>query len=214
VDVVFVGEGEPIISRHVFSSDNNVGEYIFSFKFDNDGEEYSITKKITVLPNTRPAINKAIEVPFSFVGNNSLTFSADAVKLIEEINNLWLTNQYYHVICCSARAVVEISLEYIESVDSTVFASSKKLNDRIRELAVYLLANNNKVNDICTKMRLKYTHVQNQLLQLQNNADDIASALHLGAHRSAAVLDKENLYNKMHVYVCLIVQLAEGFKLL
>lgn len=213
LSITSVDNKEPIINGRVFSSDNEVGNYILSFKFDNDGEEFSINQTLVVLPNVSPAVNNAIEMPFSFVGNSTITFSADVAKLIEEINRLWTTNQYRYVISCSARAVAELCLEYIECRDSTIFSDPKNLNRRIEELVDFLMINQTKLKDICNKMRLKYTNIRNQLVQLKSNANNVASALHLGAHKSASVLDSENLYSKIHVYVCLIVQIAEGFKL-
>lgn len=213
VSVEPVGELIPIIKGRIFSSENDVGKYVLSFKFDNDGEEYSINKTVNVLPNTRPANNRANDVPFSFYGNSSITFSSDVGKIIDEINDLWITNKYKYVICCSARSVLEMCLEYIENLDCTIFTNALDLKIRIEELASYLLSNKTKLSSIVSAMHLKYKNFYNQILQIKDNAENIASALHLGAHRSASVLDGENLFSKIRAYICPIVQISEGFKL-
>ena len=211
-----VGFKDAIIGNgYVFSSQNDVGEYQLSFRFDNDGEEYALTETINVVSGLRPAVNNAKDLPFSFEGNNSITFSSDVAKIVEEINELWNSGKYPYVICCAARSIAELCLTKIDNIDSNILMNKTDLKTRLEEFADYLLdESNHKLRYVCNQTLLKFHNTKNLVQQLKDNAGNIASVLHLGAHRSATGADIENLYNKMHIHLTLLIQCVEGLYLI
>lgn len=216
ISVSSVGSKEAIIGdKNIFSSQNDIGTYQLSFKFDNDGEEYALIRDIIVFSGLKPALNDSKDLPFSFEGNRSITFSSDVSKLIEEINELWETGKYKHVICCAARSVAELSILRIDSLNPNILNNEKDLKKQLERIADYFLdESNHQLSAVCNKMHIKHDHTKNLFQQLKDNAQNVAAALHLGAHRSASALDSENLYDKMHIYLTLLVQCSEGLYLL
>lgn len=199
-----------IDSGFSFSYKNKVGVHGVSFIFDNDGEEFAIAKSIMVLSSLKPMTNKTKNVPFSFNGKFEISFSSEVASLVTEINELWENaDRFRHVLACSGRSVAELSLDFVSTFESSILAG--ELGERIKTFANYLLdKDNGKLKQITDKLRISFRTTENELVQLRDNADFIAKALHLGAHKSSSSLDSQNLFDKLHVYVCLIIKCAEG----
>lgn len=211
-DIVSVGEKQAIITSDVFSSKNDVGAYVISFVFDNDGQEHAETIEVTVETNRNQTENVPVLVPFEFDGNSSITFSNDVLELIKEINELWKSNNYRYVIICSARTVAELSFDFIYNKNSSIFNLNDQLSTKISNIADYLLNDNVLRSSFANKLKISYQSFSNELTNVRDNAEAISSTLNLGAHKSGARVDSNNLFEKIRVYLTRIVQIAECFK--
>ena len=207
-----VGEKDALLNDFILSSQNDVGAYTISYTFDNDGEEYSKNAEIRVVSNKNKLSGQAVEIPFEFMGNPNISFNSGVVELMKEINELWISGNYRFVVACSARAVAELSLDFIYQRNNNIFAMNDSFETKIIKLADYYLSNQNDLTLLSNKLAVSFHTTQNRLQNLKDNASGLNATVNLGAHKSATRIDSRDLFDKIRAYITLVVQIAEGMK--
>lgn len=207
-----VGEKDALLNDFILSSQNDIGIYTISYTFDNDGEEYSKNAEIRVVSNKNKLSGQVVEIPFEFMGNPNISFNSGVVELMKEINELWVSGNYRFVIACSARAVAELSFDFIYQRNNNIFALNDGFEAKVIKLADYYLNNQNDLTMLSNKLAISFHTMQNQLQNLKDNASGLNATVNLGAHKSATIMDSRDLFDKIHTYITLIVQIAEGMK--
>ncbi len=209
VRISYNGDGEPKLFQDVLLGDTPVGEYTFTFTFDNDGVPYSKNKLIVVRPisDIRPGFTGSSLQPFCDSLNiGQFTELILPSVLAKEINDAWLAGKY-NLAVCGMRAVLELSLDSAASTNKISFTQTSSLEQKVSDFVSGLLLDTNLLRSLCNAAGVSYQNERNFLNSL--NASKIVSYLHLAAHKSSAYLNLSDVIDFCRKQLSHLISLLE-----
>ena len=187
LSIRYVGSGpQPALHNNILTGDNQPGEYIFSFTFDNCGDPYSENRIIKIEGPTQilPFFSDGIQAPFvDFHRVGRMVKLSDVSLLMDEVNQAWIAG-LYRVAVCGMRATLELTIDELAASSKISFTVRGNLSNCLQEFINHLRHN---INNDFTNMannhpRLSYQNEGNFLNSLDSGR--LVSLLHLAAHKS------------------------------
>lgn len=148
--------------------------------------------------------------------NYNIEYNVYVAKLIEQINSLNLT-EYRELICCSLRAIFDLSIDSINKSTKfgTLFQGMNKFEDRVVKIVDYIKSNGTYVREISNAAKIDYHSLCN-MLDTQKYQSGVSTA-HLGAHKSAAYIsesDVNQLAKLLGVFVVVVNEMLKNSKII
>lgn len=184
---------EDIREYNVLYNDKDTGEVIESLKIE------FYTPKASISGNSKKGL-------FILSSNKSYSVSIPTVaNLITQISDIHTENpDYYEVIACSLRAILEISIESLKLKQASIFNHQRPSDDVYNDLLlwnvvqlVHFLKNNKSLRTKCAKILEVSYHSFNNFLDINSYKSSVKKA-HLGAHKSAEWLTPDDIKSLAH----------------
>ncbi|MEN3801289.1 ATP-binding protein [Aeromonas veronii] len=201
-EVIFEENGKPISNIlssineecirefHLIYNDSNTGSVIESLKI-----EFYSPKAIISGSSRRElftlASNKSYSVRMAFVSN-----------LLNQASEIYRNGKsdYYEIISCSLRAILEISIDHLKTEHPYIFTHIKSDNDEYRKdlllwdviQVIHCIKNNNKLlTEISNTLDISFHSLKNSL-DIESYKIAVKKA-HLGAHKAIAFLTPDDI---------------------
>ncbi|MCT8351896.1 MULTISPECIES: ATP-binding protein [Photorhabdus] len=126
-------------------------------------------------------------------------------NLVNQLSEIYKSkNDYYEVIACSLRAILELSCDYLEQEFPNIFSHklpiNKDYNDKLLKKVVqvihFLKNNNNVLTDVSKALGMSYQSLNN-FMDIDSYKNAIKKA-HLGAHKTVVFLPPDDVKALAH----------------
>ena len=211
MNIGYNGDGNPVVYNGVLTGETEVGNYTFTFTFDNDGTPYSINHTVVVkpIPDIVPTAPSLPSSPFiDILRINPFVKLNEITDIIREINQAWQEGKH-RLAVCGMRATLELTLDDVAASGTLAIHPSQDLASRLKDFVSGLL---DATNGILRNITNAYSHLSfhnevNFLTALE--ADKLVKALHLAAHKSTTYLNINSIFEACNKDLSHIICLAE-----